>query len=102
MVQCRKFSKHCQRKTVITPNGSLPRSWDVSNYSYKDRYLLTASARYDGSSRLAPGNKWVLFPSAALAWRISEENFMKNQTFMNNLKLRGRIWYYGQHGYRPV
>jgi len=58
------------------------------NYSYKDRYLITASARYDGSSRLAEGNKWVLFPSAALAWRISEESFMKGSSLFSNLKLR--------------
>jgi TonB-linked SusC/RagA family outer membrane protein len=58
------------------------------NYSYKDKYLLTASARYDGSSRLAPGNKWVMFPSAALAWRINEEGFMKNTNIFSNLKLR--------------
>ena len=58
------------------------------NYTLKDRYLLTVSARYDGSSRLAPGHKWVLFPSAALAWRITEENFMQNISVLNNLKLR--------------
>ena len=58
------------------------------NYSFKDRYLVTASARYDGSSRLAPGNKWVLFPSAALAWRLSEEEFMKGFGALDNLKLR--------------
>ncbi len=58
------------------------------NYSYKDRYLLTASARYDGASRLAEGNKWVLFPSAALAWRVSEEGFMKGSSLFSNLKLR--------------
>lgn len=59
-----------------------------ANYSYKDRYLLTVSARYDGSSRLAKGHKWVLFPSAALAWRVNEESFMKNIGFISNLKLR--------------
>jgi len=58
------------------------------NYNYKDRYLLTASARYDGSSRLASGHKWVLFPSAALAWRVSEEDFMKSINVLNNLKFR--------------
>ena len=58
------------------------------NYSFKDKYLLTASARYDGSSRLAPGKKWVLFPSAALAWRLTEEGFLKDSDFLTNLKLR--------------
>lgn len=58
------------------------------NYSYKGKYLATISARYDGSSRLADGHKWVLFPSAALAWRISDEEFMKKIDWLDNLKLR--------------
>lgn len=58
------------------------------NYSYKDRYLFTGSVRYDGSSRLADGHKWVLFPSAALAWRVSEEAFLENVAVLNNLKFR--------------
>lgn len=58
------------------------------NYNYLGRYLLTVSARYDGSSRLADGHKWVLFPSAALAWRINEESFMQNAEWLDNLKLR--------------
>lgn len=57
-------------------------------YSYNDRYLLTMSGRYDGSSRLADGNKWAFFPSAALAWRITEEDFMKSLPTISNLKLR--------------
>lgn len=57
-------------------------------YGYNDRYLLTVSGRYDGSSRLAAGNKWSFFPSAALAWRITEEDFMKNARAISNLKLR--------------
>lgn len=58
------------------------------NYNLKDKYLLTISARYDGSSRLADGNKWVLFPSAALAWRMKEEAFLQHVGFLSNLKLR--------------
>ena len=65
------------------------------NYSLMDRYLLTASVRYDGSSKLAKGNKWGLFPSAAIAWRISEEAFMKDIEWLSNLKLRLS---YGQTG----
>lgn len=57
-------------------------------YSFNDRYLLTVSGRYDGSSRLADGNKWAFFPSAALAWRITEEDFMKSAPAISNLKLR--------------
>ncbi len=58
------------------------------NYSYLGRYLLTASARYDGSSRLAEGHKWVLFPSLALAWRVSDEAFMRGASWIDNVKLR--------------
>jgi TonB-linked SusC/RagA family outer membrane protein len=57
------------------------------NYSFKDKYLLTVSARDDGSSVLAEGHKYSWFPSAALAWRISKENFM-NVGWVNDLKLR--------------
>lgn len=58
------------------------------NYNFMDRYLFTVSARYDGSSRLAAGNKWVLFPSAAFAWRLFDEPFMSDISFLSNLKLR--------------
>jgi TonB-linked SusC/RagA family outer membrane protein len=57
------------------------------NYSFKDKYLLTVSARQDGASQLAEGHKYSWFPSAALAWRVSKENFM-NTTWVNDLKLR--------------
>lgn len=58
------------------------------NYNYKSRYYLTASMRYDGSSRLADGHKWVSFPSFVLAWRINEESFLKKYDNISNLKLR--------------
>ncbi len=58
------------------------------NYSFKERYLFTLTGRYDGSSRLAPGNKWDFFPSAAFAWRVTEEQFMKSVNFITNLKIR--------------
>lgn len=57
-------------------------------YNYKQRYLFTGTLRADGSSKFARGNKWGYFPSASAAWRISEENFMKSVTFVDNLKLR--------------
>lgn len=59
-----------------------------ANYSYKGRYMLTLSNRWDGDSRLAKGNKWAAFPSVALAWRINEESFMKKFDAISNLKLR--------------
>ncbi len=58
------------------------------NYSLKDRYLLTLSGRYDGSSVLAPNHKWSFFPSAALGWRIDQESFMQDQNIFDQLKLR--------------
>lgn len=58
------------------------------NYSYDSKYLATFSIRRDGSSRYSEGQKWGTFPSAALAWRVSNENFMKNLKFVSNLKLR--------------
>lgn len=58
------------------------------NYSWKGRYLLTASFRADGSSRFGSANKWGYFPSAALAWRAIDEAFMKEISFMSDLKLR--------------
>ena len=80
-------------QTIEGVNSSYVR-WRLSsfmgrlNYNLKDKYLLTISARYDGSSRLAPGHKWVLFPSAALAWRVKEEAFLKDVDVVSNLKLR--------------
>ncbi|MDO1449680.1 TonB-dependent receptor [Rhodocytophaga aerolata] len=59
-----------------------------ANYSYKDKYLLTATVRSDGSSRFGKNNRWGTFPSASIGWRISNENFMSNITFVNDLKLR--------------
>ncbi|SEN28270.1 TonB-linked outer membrane protein, SusC/RagA family [bacterium A37T11] len=58
------------------------------NYSFKDRYLLTASGTWDGSSRLAEGNQWGFFPSVSLAWRLSDENFLKGTDAVNDLKIR--------------
>lgn len=58
-----------------------------ANYGFKGKYMLTATVRSDGSSKFAKGYRWGTFPSAALAWRISEEAFMKNDV-LTNLKLR--------------
>ena len=58
------------------------------NYAYKGKYLLTATGRTDGSSKLAEGNKWAFFPSAAIAWRISDEDFLKDSRVVSDLKLK--------------
>lgn len=57
-------------------------------YNFDDRYLLTATLRRDGSSKFAEDNRWGWFPSAALAWKVSNENFLKDNKVLNNLKLR--------------
>ena len=57
-------------------------------YNYLDKYLLTASIRRDGSTRFAPSTRWGNFPSVALGWKISNENFLKNVEIINLLKLR--------------
>lgn len=59
------------------------------NYAYNDRYLLTATMRADGTSRFGSDNRWGYFPSVGVGWNITSENFMKNQTIFDNLKLRG-------------
>lgn len=59
-----------------------------ATYNYADKYYLTATIRRDGSSRFGKDNQWGWFPSAALAWRISNENFLKDSKTINNLKLR--------------
>lgn len=64
------------------------------NYTFNNRYLLTGTIRGDGNSIFAPGHQWGYFPSAAFAWKITEEDFMKNITWLSNMKLRlstGRV-----------
>jgi TonB-dependent starch-binding outer membrane protein SusC len=84
--------KQSDRTSVLRNSPSKTESYLVSfygrfNYSLMDRYLLTFTLRDDGTSRFQ-NNKWGLFPSAAFAWRMSEEPFMKNVNWLSNLKLR--------------
>lgn len=72
-----------------------------ANYAYKSKYILSISARTDGSSKFAQENKWAFFPTASGAWRISEENFLKGATFLNELKLRASIGVTGQQNFGP-
>ena len=58
------------------------------NYSYADRYLITATVRRDGSSRFGKNNRWGTFPSVSLAWRASEENWFPKSNWLNDLKIR--------------
>ena len=71
------------------------------NYSLMDRYLLTASARWDGSSVLAEGNKWDFFPSMALGWRMEQESFLKDVTWLDQLKLRFGVGVTGNSAVDP-
>ena len=76
------------------PNGSyasgssLVSFYGRATYNFDERYLVTLTMRGDGSSRFAPGHRWGYFPSLAAAWRVSEEPFMKNASWVDNLKLR--------------
>ena len=69
------------------------------NYSFKDKYLLNLVGRTDGSSVFAEGNKYEFYPSIAGAWKISEEEFMQDQSFFNDLKLRAS---YGKSGNQAI
>lgn len=69
-------------------NSSIFSYFGRAFYSYDDRYMATFTLRRDGSSMFADGNRWGWFPSAALAWRVSGEKFMKNLRWVNNFKLR--------------
>lgn len=71
------------------------------NYGFNDRYLITASGRWDGASQLADGHKWDFFPSTALAWRASEEEFIKNIDWISNLKVRVGVGVTGNAAVSP-
>lgn len=71
------------------------------NYAFKDKYLLTASTRWDGSSVLSEGNKWQSFPSVALGWKISKESFLANSSVVSDLKLRASLGYTGNDNVAP-
>lgn len=71
------------------------------NYGFNERYMLTVSGRWDGASQLADGHKWDFFPSAALAWRIGEEDFIKQYDWVSNLKLRLGVGVTGNSAVAP-
>ncbi len=71
------------------------------NYKLFNRYLVTFNARYDGSSRFAKNNKWAFFPSGALAWNVSEENFMKSIPEISLFKLRASYGITGNQAIGP-
>lgn len=71
------------------------------NYNYKGKYLLNITAREDGSSVLSEQNRWALFPSVALGWRVIEEDFMKSQTLFSDLKVRASYGISGNAAVKP-
>ena len=86
---------------IITDGSSSTGAWSLLsylarvNYNFDSKYYITASIRTDGSSRFGADKKYGLFPSAAAAWRISDENFMKSLDFLDELKIRAS---YGETG----
>ncbi|MEN0055006.1 MAG: TonB-dependent receptor [Mucilaginibacter sp.] len=75
--------------------GSLNSYYGRINYNIDEKYLFTATGRYDGSSRPAEGHKFSFFPSVGAAWRVSQEDFLKNSQTISNLKLRASFGYTG-------
>ncbi|WP_162628015.1 SusC/RagA family TonB-linked outer membrane protein [Arcticibacterium luteifluviistationis] len=77
----RAYNTYFYKETLASFAGRL-------NYGIQDKYLFTFTGRYDGSSKLAPGYKWNFFPSAAFAWKASDEAFLQEADWLNNLKVR--------------
>ncbi|MEL7159162.1 MAG: SusC/RagA family TonB-linked outer membrane protein [Bacteroidota bacterium] len=89
---------------ITNPTQSNRQEWGLRswlgriNYTLKDKYLFTVSARADGSSRFAEGQKWGFFPSGAVSWRVSEEPFLQGSKVISNLKLRATYGISGNNG----
>jgi len=71
------------------------------NYGYEDRYLLTASGRWDGASQLSKGRKWAFFPSMSLGWRIQQEAFLRDVQWLSQLKIRAGVGTTGNSAINP-
>ena len=98
-IETRNFSS----ATITTPNGGSELITATANksekantafisrvnYSFADKYLLTANFRADGSSVFGPNKRWGYFPSVSVGWKISNENFLRDNTVISNLKVRG-------------
>jgi TonB-linked SusC/RagA family outer membrane protein len=81
-------SANLERTSLWIDESRLASWFGRVNYTFRDRYLITATIRTDGSSKFGPGNQWGTFPSAAVAWRLSEEPFMYGFESISDLKLR--------------
>ena len=74
-----------------TSSWSLQSFFGRLGYDYKGKYLVEGNLRYDGSSKVSEGNRWDIFPSVSVGWRVSEEGFMENFSWLDNLKLRASV-----------
>ncbi|HYF70640.1 MAG TPA: TonB-dependent receptor [Ohtaekwangia sp.] len=90
----RGYSSNLEEQQLLSYMGRI-------TYGLSDKYLLTLSGRWDGASQLADGNKWSFFPSAALAWRVTEEDWMQNTTWLDQLKVRVGVGTTGNAAIRP-
>ncbi len=99
-ISAKDFPKNTAVQTInaanqITYAATSASEWSIASffsrlsYNYRSKYLVTANLRYDGSSKLAPGNQWGFFPSISGAWRLSAEPFMQDIDFISDLKIRG-------------
>lgn len=90
---------HAAGQITVNPDNQDYQQWGLLSwmgramYAYDNRYMISATLRSDGSSRLAPGYKWHTYPAVSVGWNISNERFMQSVSFVNNLKLRAG---YGQ------
>ena len=98
-ITVRDFPSNTAVKTLNVANqienaGTVASDWALVSYlgrityNYQSRYMLTSTIRYDGSSKLAEGNRWGMFPSVSAAWRVSGESFMRNIEWLDDLKIR--------------
>ena len=101
LTQDNDLSRALDKPAITTDTGTMTLASFLGrvNYTLKGRYLLTASVRSDGSSKFAEGNKWASFLSGALAWKASEEPFIKKLNLFSNLKLRAS---YGETGNQGI
>ncbi|MBS0027299.1 SusC/RagA family TonB-linked outer membrane protein [Chitinophaga sp. 22321] len=88
-----------QRNNGNSSQWAIQSFYGNANYDYRDKYLFSTSVRYDGTSRLPSDTRWGLFYSFAGAWRMSEESFLKNVSWINDLKLRAS---WGQLGNQNI
>lgn len=88
-------------KSYKSPRERLIAVFARVNYSFDDRYLVSASARYEGSSKFGDNNKWGLFPALSAAWRISQESFLRSVPWINDIRIRAGVGVTGNQGFDP-